>query len=317
MAFSVTALTTYIEEQKQKIVTSILFTGKTASIISGGGTVMSGVKSTEKITIMDTDAIFQTGGTCGFNSSGATTFTQREMVVGKIKVHESLCPKTLETKWLQKKLAQGSQYTSFDFAGDFTGKKVARIAAQLETAIWKGDDDSVDVNLNKFDGLEKLIAAEGTVVNANAVAYYGTPLTGGQTTSTIINAVNAVYKAIPTELLDRSDVKIFIGWDDFRKYGVALTEGKYFVNWSDSLASGSIMVPNTNVELIAVNGLNGTNAMYATYLENLYLGVDMLNEEERVELFFAKEADEIRFMAEWKYGVQFAFPQHIVKFIAD
>jgi hypothetical protein len=317
MAFSVTALTTYIEEQKQAILTSILFQDKTASLISAGGTVMSGVKSTEKLTIMDTDAIFQTGGTCGFNSSGATTFTQREMVVGKIKVHESLCPKTLETKWLQKKLANGSQYDSFAFASDYTGKKAARIAAQLETAIWQGDTSSVDVNLNKFDGIEKLVGAATGVVNANAAAYYGTPLTGGQTASTIITAVNAMYKAFPTELLNRTDNVVFIGWDDFRKYGVALTEGKYFINWSDALASGEIMIPNTNIKLIAVNGLNGTNAMYGTFLENLYLGVDMLNEEERLELFFAKEADEIRFMAEWKYGVQFAFPTHIVKFIAD
>jgi hypothetical protein len=43
----------------------------------------------------------------------------------------------------------------------------------------------------------------------------------------------------------------------------------------------------------------------------------MLNEEERFELFWAKEADELRFMAEWKYGIQFAFPDKVVKFIAD
>ncbi len=316
MAFSVTALTDYTREYEGKLVTSLLFAPKTAQVIEQIGNVQSGIKSTEKITIHDTDAIFQTGGTCGFLSSGATTFTQKTISVGKIKVHESICPKTLESKYLQKFLAAGSQYTTFDFAAEYTAKKVARIGAQLETAIWQGSTASVNVNLNKFQGLKTLAAADGTVVNANSTTYYGAALTGGFTAATIINAVNAVYKAFPPEQLNRTDLVVFCGWDAFRLYGTALTEGKYFVNWSADMPSGEMMIPNTNVKLIAVNGLNGTNFMMGTYGENLFLGTDLLNEEERFELFFAKEADELRFMAEWKYGVQYAFGDQVVKFDA-
>lgn len=316
MAFSVTALTDYTREYEGKLVTSLVFAPKTAQVIEQLGNVQSGIKSTEKITIHDTDAIFQVGGTCGFNSSGATTFTQKTITVGKIKVHESICPKTLESKYLQKFLAAGSQYTTFDFAAEYTGKKVARIGAQLETAIWQGSTASVNVNLNKFQGLRTLMVADSTVVNANSAAFYGSALTGGFTAATIINAVNALYKAIPAEILNRTDLVAFCGWDAFRLYGTALTEGKYFVNWSEAMPSGELMIPNTNVKLIAVNGLNGTNYMAATYGENLFLGTDLLNEEDRFELFHAKEADEMRFMAEWKYGVQYAFGEHVADFDA-
>jgi hypothetical protein len=66
--------------------------------------------------------------------------------------------------------------------------------------------------------------------------------------------------------------------------------------------------------LVAVNGLNGTNKLWASRLSNLYIGVDLLNEEDRFELFYAKEADEMRFVAEFKYSVNYAFPTEVVYF---
>jgi len=42
--------------------------------------------------------------------------------------------------------------------------------------------------------------------------------------------------------------------------------------------------------------------------------VDLLNEEDRFELFYAKEADEMRFVAEFKYSVNYAFPTEVVYF---
>jgi hypothetical protein len=50
-------------------------------------------------------------------------------------------------------------------------------------------------------------------------------------------------------------------------------------------------------------------------VSNLYLGTDILDEDQnRWELFFAREADQVRFVSEFKLGINFAFPQEIVKF---
>jgi hypothetical protein len=319
MSFSVSSLTDYVREIEGKMVTSIVIEPKTAQIIaSTSGNIQTGIKSTEKINIIDTDAVFQAGGSCGFSASGTTSITQRTITVGKIKVHESLCPKTLEAKYTQKALQAGSQYDTVAFAQEYLAKKNARIAAQLETAIWQGDTASGTANLARFDGFIKLIGAGGgTVVNANSTTYYGTALTGGFTSGTIVNAVNAVYKGLPPETLGKEDVRVFMGWDTLRLYGVALTEGKYFnPAFNDGQAVGEIFIPNTGVKIVAVNGLNGTSKMYAMPVSNMFIGTDLLNEEDKYDLFFAKEADEVRFMAEWKYGVQFAFPEQIVKFDA-
>ncbi len=61
-------------------------------------------------------------------------------------------------------------YDSVPFEQEFADKKAKTIAAQLETSIWQGDTDSVNVNLNKFDGLVKLIGAASGVVEAKNVS---------------------------------------------------------------------------------------------------------------------------------------------------
>jgi hypothetical protein len=273
---------------------------------------MVGVKSAETINIMDTDAIFQSGSSCGFNASGTTTFTQRTVTVGKIKVNESLCPKDMEAKYLQKALPEGSRYDSIAFAADYTDKKSARIAAQLETAIWQGATGSANVNLNKFQGLVTLIGS--SAVEANNTTYYGTPATS-ITTANVVAIVDALYRAIPATVVAKDDMTIFMGQDVFRTYTIALKNANMFNYAFDGKADSEFFLPGTPIKVVATPGLNGTNKLYAIRLSNLFLGTDLLNEEERFELFYAKEADQVRFVAEFKMGVNVAFLDEIASFI--
>jgi hypothetical protein len=312
MAFDVSALSNYTKENEALLVTSSVLGAKTAQLIKSQGNVMVGVKSAEKINIMDTDAIFQAGGSCGFNASGSTTFTQRTVTVGKIKVNESLCPKSLEAKYLQKALPEGSRYDSIAFAADYTDKKSARIAAQLETAIWQGDTTSVNVNLNKFDGLVKLIGS--SAVEANNTTYYGAPATS-LTSANVVAIVDALYKAIPATVVAKDDMTIFMSQDVFRTYTIALKNANMFNYSFDGKADSEFVLPGTSIKVVATPGLNGVSKLYAARLSNLFLGTDLLNEEERYELFYAKEADEVRFVAEFKMGVNVAFLDEVASFI--
>jgi hypothetical protein len=115
MAYDVSALSNYTEQNVDLLVMRSLFLAKTMSLIQKEGNVMIGVKSSETINILDTDAIFQAGGTCGFTSSGTTSITQRTVTVGKIKINESLCPKALEAKYTQKALMPGSNNEKIPF----------------------------------------------------------------------------------------------------------------------------------------------------------------------------------------------------------
>ena len=314
MAFNVSALADYTEQNEALLVTSSVLGAKTASLIKSAGNVMVGVKSSETINIMDTDAIFQSGASCGFNASGSTSFTQRTVTVGKIKVNESLCPKDLEAKYLQKALPTGSMYDSIPFEQEFSEKKAKRIAAQLETALWQGDTSSVNVNLNKFDGLIKLIGAASGVVDANTSTFIsGAPL-ASITAANVVSIFDGVYRAIPAQIVSEDDVTIFCGMDTFRTYTIALKNANMFHYTVDVKADNEFILPGTTIKVVAVQGLNGTNKIYAARLSNMFLGTDLLNEEEKFEIFYAKEADQVRFVSEFKMGVNFAFPDEIVKF---
>ena len=315
MAFNVAALADYTEQNEALLVTSSVLGAKTASLIKSAGNVMVGVKSSETINIMDTDAIFQSGASCGFTASGSTTFSQRTVTVGKIKVNEALCPKDLEAKYLQKALPTGSMYDSIPFEQEFSEKKAKRIAAQLETALWQGDTDSGNANLSRFDGLVKLIGAASGVVAANSSTYIsGAPL-NSITAANVISIFDGVYKAIPAQVVAADDMTIFCGQDVFRTYTIALKNENSFHYQIDAKADSEFVLPGTSIKVIAVAGLNGTNKVYAMRLSNMFLGTDLLNEEEKFEIFYAKEADQVRFVSEFKMGVNIAFPDEVVKFI--
>lgn len=315
MAYNVSALTDYTIENEELLVMKSLFDSKTQQLIQSEGNVMTGVKSSEKINILDTDATFQTGGTCGFLSSGATTFTQRTVTVGKIKVNEALCPKALEAKYTQKALQLGSRYENIPFEQQYTDLKASTIAQQLEVALWQGDTTSVNANLNKFDGLIKLIDAAGTAVNGNPT---GITSGTGITSSNVKDIVNGMWGKLPAALMGKDDVRVFCGWDVFNLFIQAYTDANLFAfapkGTEVSAANGEVIIPGTNYRLTAVHGLDGTNRLFSIRMSNIFLGVDLENEEERWEIFFAKEADEIRFVAEFKEGINVAFPNEIVSF---
>jgi hypothetical protein len=310
MALDLSALTNYVKENELQLTSAAIFSAKTASLIEARGNVQVGIKSAETINIMTTDAVFQAGGTCGFNSSGTTTITQRTLTVGKIKIQESICPKTFEAKYTQKALREGSTYDYMAYASEYTAQKVQRIGAALETALWQGNTGSSDGQLNKFQGI-------ATIINALGFGGAGDPINGNTsalttlTKSNVQQAVDEIFAAIPAALLDKDDVVIFCGNDTFREYVLALRDSNLY-HYPVDAANMELIVPGTAIKLIGVNGLNGTDYLMAISMSNLYLGTDMLNEQDRFELFYAKEADEMRFVVEFKLGVQVAFPDEVV-----
>ena len=392
MAFDVSALANYTKDNQDALISKSLFDAKTQKLIVADGNVMTEVKSAEQINVLDTDAVFQAGGTCGFNSSGTTTFTRRAVTVGKIKVHESLCPKTLETKYLQLKMKAGSIPEEIPFEQVYSELKAGKIAEQLETALWQGDTASGTANLARFDGLIKLLDAAGTMTVANAKSGTGTitattgaasvvgvgtlfttqiavgdkiynsastlvgtvsvitddtnitlvangavAVTGGAfvdvpatslnfaapilattgvTASNVRGIIDTIWRSIPARIKGKKDVIVVVGWDVYETYISALIAANLFAYTAQNSAQsdGEIMIPGTNYKIVALHGLDSTNRAYALRTSNLYMGCDILGEEDNFEIFYAKEAMEVRFVAEFKLGINVAFPNEVVSF---
>lgn len=317
MALSFSGLSTYTKQLVKPLLTSAVFDAKTQQLIKDGGIVIPNAKSAVSIPLMDTDAVFGTQ-SCSFDPSGTTTFSQRTVTVGKIKVEEKICPKDLEAYFTQEALKAGSTYEDFgnaEFQSAFLAKKNARIASQLETALWQGDTGSATANLNKFDGLMKLIDA-GSPVLANTSGYVSGGVVTTVSASNVIAATEAVYKAIPVAIINKGDVKIFVGNDWYRLLILAYREKNLFAyNPQDSQAQ-SFILPGTNIEIISVNGLNGTGDAYAISLSNIALAVDLVDEEGSYKMWYSEDNNDVRYRVEFKMGVNVAFPSECVAFKA-
>jgi hypothetical protein len=314
MAYNVAALSAYTKTNEKELITKTLFTAKSISL----ATKMPNVKSTIQVNLMDTDAVFQDGSTCGFNASGTTTYSNRTLTVGRIKVHEAICNKDLETKYLQLLLPSGSNPKVMPFEEAYTSLKCGVIAQQLETAFWQGDTTSLTGNLAMFDGAIKIIDAASGVVEANVSGYMsGAPysVSGGITTSNVIAIMQGIYKAITVALLGHDDLKVFVSMNTFRTYQLALTNANLFhYNTDNSNSDYEIVIPGTNLRVVAVNGLNNTSRIFAMRTSNLFFGCDLEDEEYKYTFFYAEEAMTNRFVVEFKAGVQVALPNEIVKF---
>jgi len=302
MSYSfVSPLTTYTEQQRLPLITKAVFSARSAALF----TKQVGIKSAAALNLMDTDANIAGGDVCGWTPTGNTTFTQRNITVGRMKIQEALCPRSLEQYWMQSQLTAGSTYDGVPFEQAFSEQKALRIAEALENAIWQGN--------SYFSGVNQLLnAASGSTVSGNTAA-----ISGSITTANVISIFDTIYTRIPQAILTKTDLVMFCGWDTFRTLVMAFKANTgVMYNQVDlpGLADGEILYPGTNIRVIAVPGLLGTNRIVCTYLGNLFYGTDLLSDEENFELWYSKDNDEVRFQAAFKAGVQFAYPDLIVDF---
>lgn len=304
MAYNVSALPDYVKQNNFPLLRKSLFGAKTAKLVS----IQSGVKSSSSLNLIDNSFTFQVDG-CSFDANGTTTFTQRNIVVGKIKVQEEFCPKDLEAKYTQLALQPGSHQETLPFEEVFMGLVTDQIAAKLETAAWQGDTDSGNADLNKFDGFLKIISGCTGYVTGNTISATGI------TVSNVRDVLNAVYAAIPIQVLDKDDLRVFVGTDIFRLWTIALTNANQFHYTSDAAQQNmEFEIPGTNVKVVAVNGLNGTNKIVAARLSNLYIGVDLESDSDDFDMWYSQDFRTVRMSVEFKYGTQVAFCDEIVFF---
>lgn len=321
-SLNVSGLTDYVKENEEILLTKSLFGGKTIDLITSEGNLMLGVKSTEKIAILATDAIFQDGTGCTRTASGSTSLTQRQITVGTVAVVEDICVADLEKKFMANKLARGANNNKLPFEQEYSNLKADTVAKQLEIAVWKGDTNHGDVNLNKFDGFVKIIDAASGVVQSNATAYIasGAPIAiaTGITLANVKAIVNSVWLALPADIMGKDDVRIFCGWDTFNKFINAFTDQNLF-NFAPTgkevkQEGGEVYIPGTTYLLTAVHGLDGTNRLFGMRMSNMVFGTDLESDYEDFSMMEDQFKDYLRFKMRFRAGVQVGFPDEIVSF---
>lgn len=321
-ALVVTGLTDYVHENTELLLTKSLFSGRTAQLIADEGNILLGVKSSEKIAILATDAIFQDGTGCVRTSSGSTSLSQRTLTVGTIAVVEDICVPDLEKKYIGYEMARGANQNKLPFEQDYSELKAKNVAKQLEVAIWQGDTASGNVNLNKFDGFIKIIDASTPVLSNNA-AYIGSGtvpivIATGITTANVKLIVDSMWLALPADITGADDIRIFAGWDTFNKFIAAYRDQNLF-NFAPtgsevSAANGTVIIPGTTYKLTAVHGLDGTNRLFGARMSNLVEGTDLESDYEQFMMMPDQFNNYLHFQMRFRFGVQVGFPDQITTF---
>ncbi len=312
MAFSVSTLTDYTKEDRQELLVAAMFSGKTASLLQSAGQVLPGIKSTQALPILSSTIFFQADG-CGNTTSGTTAITDRDLVVGDVKVFEELCPKTLEAKYTQIFLSPGAAEDLGVFERQIGDEKAAKIAEALEVAIWQGNVGAAGNN-GFWDGFATTLSdlgfgGAGDPVKGNVADAYSS-ITAGN----IDDILTGMYNILPAALLGRSDLFIAMGTDSFRLYRGWLVSANLYHYNAEEAAAMELVDPISGIKIYGLHGLDGTSEIVMSYWANFFLGTDMMNEEEQYRFWWSEDDDIVKFKDKFKYGTQIAFPEQVVYF---
>ena len=304
MAYDVTALPNYTEQNRSDLMVAAVLAAKSTGLF----TKQSGVVGPTTINLLDLGVAFQNGADCGFNASGNDTFSQRTITPGIVKVNKSFCPKALRTKYLAHEVEVGAGRETMPFEEKFTSGIVAKIGAELEKAIWQGNSTSGTGNLAFFNGLVTLMAADIT----NTVIPAANVITAGSSDS-IYKRVKDVYKKIAVRAPETmADSVIMLNYANFTALVMDLMEQNLFHYKNDVDNSMEIVLPGTSTKVVAIPGLAGVDQVIAMPPEEVVYGFDNEGDESAFDLWFSKDNQEFRLNVCFSAGVQYAFPQHII-----
>lgn len=306
MAFDLSNLETYVDENRFDLISKTVFHAPSIQLFN----VQTGIKCTARLNILTVDVEFQDCA-CSFNPAGEQVFTARDISVACIKVMDSLCDNDLICYFTQKYVRSTKGKESMgQLESIIVNDVINKTLSKLDTAIYQGDTDSADENFNKFDGLLKILDNEADSIKVVA----------DSTTESIYETLLNVYAAIPTTAYDRGDVAILMGYDNYRKLMIVFNKFGVLVNSETTTNIGereingipSFILPGFDTRVYAVKGLDGTNRVIATSLDNIYYGTDYVNDAEELDFWYSKDNQEYRYAIQFYAGVQVAFPDEVV-----
>jgi hypothetical protein len=100
-----------------------------------------------------------------------------------------------------------------------------------------------------------------------------------------------------------------MSYANFRLYVQALTRANFFTNYiggTEITANMEAIHPNTNVKVVPTLGLASSNKVTIGPKEYYVCGFDLLSDHEKMEVWYSKDFNEVRFRANYNYGAQIA-----------
>lgn len=296
MAFDVSTLTGWVNENSQELLTQALLGSQTADLI----TVIPGIKYKETLKYLDTDAIIQAGG-CGYNATGDTTLTDKEVSVVSLKVQEDLCPDDLEATSLQLSMSPGKN-KNIPFERLWADRKIAQLQTALETMVWSASAASSV----KCNGFKYLMDNDADVHD-----FTFAPCVTGKTSSDWLAAIYGMFNHLSPETQSKSDLTLFVSFTTFNLIVQALVVGNlYHIDLSGNSGTAPFVFPGTNVKIQPIKAI--ACFMVLTPSSNLIWATDLLSEGDGIEVWYSVDKRLVSSSIDFKIGTSYYWGDEIV-----
>lgn len=301
MATTTNITTTYAGEFAGKYVSAMILSGNT--IANGLIEVKPNIKFKEVLKRLEISAI-TADASCDFSDTSTVTLTERIIQPKELQVNLELCKTPFQSDFecLSMGYSALNQNLPKTFSDYFIGKISEKIAAKTELDIWGGS-----AGAGAFDGFTTLLSADSAHTGAKKIAGEAV------TSANVVANLGLVIDAIPEQLLQNEGLYVYVANNVFRAYKRAL-----------ALVGGSLEGNNQDInvtmfdgiKVVAVNGLP-SNMMIASIKDNLFFGTGLISDYNEVSVLDMADKDgskNVRFIARYTAGVQYAVVEDIVSF---
>lgn len=308
MATTTSITTTYAGEFAGEYISPALLSGVTLD--SGAVTIKQNVKFKEVIKKLDTNAIVKDA-TCDFDPTSTITLTERILQPEYQQVNLQLCKDDFKSDWEAISMGYSAhQSLPTKFADYLIGHVAAKVAEKTEISLWRGDTS----NNGEFDGLTTQIATDADLPAAQEVA--GTTVTS----SNVIAQLGSIADAVPSEVLYKEDLHIYVSTNIFQAYKRALG------GFASNVGAAGVMDlgPNQNINIEMFDGIKifraaglADNTAVAAEKSNLFFGTGLLGDHNEVKVLDMADLDgsqNVRVIMRFTAGAQYGNIEDIVTY---
>lgn len=300
MAYTVSALTNYVKTNEDVLIKSVVLGSVKGDTISNLS-LQTGIKTKERLNYLDVEPAFQDGTNCGFNASGKTEFTDRELETKQYKVQDQYCDRVLLGKFAEYQVKINAQKEASDlpFEAELMDEIIGGINAGMEKEVWLGTGTGSSL----IKGFVTLAASADSASTVAVSIESGT---------SVYNAIKKVVMAIPERIID--EAVVFVSPAIYRAFVQEMVEKNYFHYKNDgNVENMDITFPGTDIKVHKTIGLTGDKKhIYASSYKNMVYGCDLQGDEEKVKVWYDDNSELFKYSIRWNAGVMTYFPDMVV-----
>lgn len=259
-----------------------------------------GVKTKEKLNYLDVDPAIQDGSACGFNPSGSTVLSARDIETAQMKAQDQYCDRDLLGTFAEYQVKINAQKVPADlpFEGYILDGVIGGINEKMEKLVWQGSKTGGDL-IDGFITIAQNADSASTIV-----------VTASSATS-MYARVQALLMAVPEEWIDKTTV--FLSPANYRKLIFELVEKNLFhYPVGADIEDIDVRFPGSEARLHKTIGLTNSNVIYASPVDNMVYACDLEGDNEKVRFWFDDNSELFKYNIHWNAGVNTLYPDAVV-----